>query len=783
MDNQQYILSFNFEEVSSQIDSVAKSYTDLGSTLRGMTAKTSEDVEALKVKVASVSSTFNLMNSSLSMLFMSLRGNLGETNKILEDLAKNSKIISENFANIPKTFAVPGVDPSKDTAQERVQDILPQGVAAGGGGGGGEEDREKEESDRKESEDQKKETEKKHNMFLELIEKEARGAKSGVGSILSRAFKGGLGGGLLGGAITAMIMGYSEQNRKQTESGEMLNVMEATGEKLFTGPVQKANKWFSNFQEKAQFYYGIGRKEIQGVVKQMVDAGYKADDLMQLYDKRLGEVGRTTATLTLGIDKHLNLASGTSMQNVMKLTSEYGDSLQDASRNVEHLSRVAQQSGAGITKFIDSVMSGSAALTQYGIDLKDVVSLTSDLEKHYKDMGLDKRYAGQLATSAMQGITSGIAGFSNEMKAEIGTRMDPSKTGLSAIQSFEEGWQAIKTGEDKGRLIQTLEAMRNMQNERLAGADRATQIHWWKEQGLSGAGATAFVDEAAKGSFDRLNNNTEESNKVWTGLKNAFQTEGEAVSELQKDQRDIINGMAKVGKGLLGILGGLVGVIVLGIRSIPALIDYAINRMPGGDSAKADRIMEAITQAQDKQFGAISSSLTVLFGDEKNKGAFGELGDTALSKIFKVFKPLESAVSADLSGYKNLGDMTKYEAKSFIKSELEKSAVHQQIASIFDILDKIVGVLPGVSSGDNVYSDLSRHHTLEARDAGTRAVGGAARVQVLDLQKKISLMQKEISEQQKEISEQRRSFIIEGEKLLAATEAAKSGKASGADNN
>lgn len=652
MDNQQYILAFNFEEVSSQVDSVAKSYTDLGSTIRGMSNKAAEDVEALKLKVASVTSTLNLMTTSLDQAFASLRGHLGTTATLLDDIAKHSKTISENFANIPKAFPAAGMDPTKDTAHERIKDVVPQGVSgvAKPDKDSGEEAKDEDKENKEDEEKAKKAAEKKHNMFVDLIEKEVRGAKSGVGRVISKASMGVLGGGLIGGAISAMLLGYSEQNRKQTESGEMLNVLEATGEKLLSGPVQKANKWFSNFQEKAQFYYGIGRKEIQGVMKQMVDSGYTATEMMERYDKKLGEVGRNTTTLTLGLDKHLNLASGTSMKNVMKLTSEYGDTLKDAADNIVNLSRTAQQSGAGINRFIDSVMSGSAALTQYGIDLKDVVSLTSELEKHYTAMGLDKRYAGQLATSAMQGITSGISGFSEAMKAELGRRMDPSKSGFEAVQSFEEGWSAVKTGEDKGRMVRVMEAMRQLQNERVGSADRAVQIQFWKQQGLSGAGATAFVDEAAKGSFERLNASTEESNKTWKGLKEAFKTEGEQVSEMQKDQRDIINGMAKVGQGLLGMLGGLIGVIVTGIRSMPALIEYAINMLPGGDSAKANRIMDSIVATQNKQFSAIAEGFAVAREGMVGKDGKGGLADTVLSKVFKVFSPLEDALNADLSG-------------------------------------------------------------------------------------------------------------------------------------
>jgi len=673
-DNTQYILSFNLDEVSTQVAGVGRSYTELGDTIRGISRAVQDDVESLDQKLSGVSSTLGLLTSSLDLTFSTLDLRLTETSHLLEDIAKHSQTISENFANIPETFAAPGGDPSKDTVGGRTADVL-GGAAVGGALAGGDTDAATEaiEAIKAEAESAVKEIQKQLNSLDDaqskmkdqiggiagIVSKELKSAKGGVMSLVSRGSAGVIGGGIMGAAITAMILGYKEKDRKRMESGEMLNVLEATGDKLFSGPVKKANKWFSNFQERAQFHLGVGRKEIQANVKQMVDAGFGANEIMEQFDSTLGLVGKNTTTLTLGLDKHLNLASGESMKKVITLTQDYGDSMNDAASNVMNLSLSAQQSGAGISKFIDSVMSGSSALAQYGIDLKEIVNLTSTLEDHYTAMGLDKQYAGQLATSAASGIAQGISGFQTPMKMLMSSKMGLGE-GYEGLQSLEEGWTRVKEGNKPEFFVKMLNAMRQIQEENVGGASRATKIAFWKEQGQSGPAATAFVDQAAKGDFNQLLDNTKESKETLKGLKKAYQTEGEQLSEIQKDQRDIIDGMASVGKGILQMVSGLIGVIVVGIRSIPALIDYAINKIiPGGDDAKANRIMDAIDVMQSQQFATIAA------GAESFAEASSALKDTIGERIYKVFgENLRSAMNTDLSGFKPVGDMNMGEVKS-----------------------------------------------------------------------------------------------------------------------
>lgn len=653
MDSTQYLLKFNLDEASAQIQHVDRSYTELGLTIRGISSQVNDDVDSLGRKLSNVKSSLLVLSSTLGLTFATLQRNLASTSDLVADIAKHSKVITDNFANLPATLPMAGVDPSKDTVKERLQDIIPGKKGAASEVEGIKSEADKATKDIKDQVDNlkkaTKDTKDELGKLGQVIVQEARSAKSGITNVVSRGTMGVLGGSLVGGALAAAMLGYKEVDRQRAERGEVINVLEATGESLFSGPARKAARQFSAFQERAQFYLGIGRKEIQSTMKQMVDAGFSSTEILERFNSKLGKVGSNTVLLSTGLDKHLNLASGDSMKRIITLTQDYGDSLKSASSNVLHLSLTAQQSGAGISKFIDSVMSGSSALAQYGIDLKEVVGLTSKLEEHYTAMGLDKRYAGQLATTAASGIAQGMSNFGTDTKMYMASKMGLGE-GYEGMQSLEEGWSRVKEGGQSGFFVKMLEAMRAIQNEVVGGASREVKIAFWKQRGLSGAAATSFVDEAEKGPFSELLKSTKGSEQSLKNLRKAFKTEGEQVSDIQKDQRDVMKDLVSLGQGILQVLGGLLSTVILGVRSIPALIDYAYYKFNplSGDSGRSDRIMESILSVQSSIGQNISA------GFDKTVAAGGALSDTLGGKVVKIFgDQVKNAYTADLSGLTN----------------------------------------------------------------------------------------------------------------------------------
>ncbi len=680
---QEYLLTFDFSSFTTQFSNLNKSFTDFGETIHKIADQVSGDMKGLQDQANTLFTTLSNMGMLSDTGFKSFEKHMKETSGYLEDYQKKSAEISQKLKDISNTdisklAQAAGGAGAPGTVHERTEDIMPGGVKGSDPEGG--EEAEKQKTKLEELMEKMDEVDKKfagldkklEEMFKHIwdkVSKEMAQAKSKAQSIFSQ-LTGGLlsGGGILTMALGFMMLGYKEKDRKASEAGEMLNVFEASTSDFFSKATKHASNWFSSFQEKAQWYYGIGRQEVQSTIKTMIDAGYTTDQIMNRFDKKLGEVGKNVVTLTLGLDKHFNLATGTAAQNVNNLVINYGDTLEDAADKYVKLSFAAQRSGMGVSKFVDAVMSGSQALTQYGIDLNDVVQVMGTLKKHYQDMGLDKQYAGSQAAGALGGITQGIAGFGIGMQVIVAQRMFPkAANALESRQKFLEGWQRVAKGEDKGFLIDAVQTAVRYAKEQTGGS-REESIYFLEQQGLTSQAATAAVDVAEK--LEKGAEIQDLNTKETKALREAFLTEGKAVSEMQKNQRDLIDGLAQVGKGLLKILSGILGTLILGFKwwtTLPARL-----MMPPGEAA--DKLDAQITAAYDLQFASIGKGL-----DDVTQGA-GKVG-SAMKGIFEdAFGSLSAALGT------KFGD----DKRGFVDAALDGLArglakVNQRVDLLWDI--------------------------------------------------------------------------------------------------
>ncbi len=668
---QEYLLTFDFTSFTSQFTNLNKSFTDFGETIHKIAGQVSVDMKGLQDQANTLFTTLSNMGMLSDTGFKSFEKHMKETSGYLEEYQKKSGEIAQKLKDISNTdisklVQAAGAGGAPGSVHERTEDVLPGGVKGSDPEVG--EAVEKQKTKLEELMSKMDDVDKKfagldkklEEMFAHIwdkVKKEMSQAKSKAQSIFSQLTGGLLAGGIFSMALGAILLGYKEKDRKAAEAGEMLNAFEAGTSDFFSKSTKHASKWFSDFQEKAQWYYGIGRQEVQSTIKTMIDAGYTTDQIMTKFDKKLGEVGKNVVTLSLGLDKHFNLATGTAAQNVNNLVTNYGDSLEDAADKYVKLSFAAQRSGMGVSKFVDAVMSGSQALTQYGIDLNDVVQVMGTLQKHYKDMGLDKQYAGAQAAGALGGITQGIAGFGMGMQVIVAQRMFPkAANALEARQKFLEGWQRVSKGEDKGFLIDAVQTAVRYAKEQTGGS-REESIYFLEQQGLTSQAATAAVDVAEK--LDKGAEIQDLSNKETKALREAFLTEGKAVSELQKTQRDLIKGMSDIGMGLLKILGGILGTLILGFKWLVTL-PARLLMMPGD---QADELDAQIGAAFDVQFASISSGLT-----QVKKGA-GEVKD-AVGQIFEeAFGSLSAALGVNFRSGEMLQQMVSRMATGLAKVE------------------------------------------------------------------------------------------------------------------
>jgi len=655
IDPQSYVINFDLSELINEVSDVKEVYTDFGTAVQEMAKGVKTDVVELKGYIDGLSESVINVTSLLDSMYDLHNSHMGLTIGNLEEFSKKAEDIATNITKISGFTLKDSVGAqTADTVQDRLSDILPSSslaMDAGTAGAAAEAAQstadaalDKAERAAKSAKDAVKDVEESESQ-LKALTKEITGRVRGelekgkdamVGTV-GRGIPGGIKGGIIGSLLGMMILGIREDVRKQAERGEVANVFEAATNSIFDRETNKAVRWFADFQEKAQYYYGIGRKEVQRVVKQFVDAGFEVDQLTEKFDQRLGIVGSNVETVTLGLDKMWGVATGASSQNVIKLVAEYGDQLDEAADKYTRLTFAAQRSGMGVSRFVDSVMTGSQALTQYGIDVEDVVGVMSKLQEHYEAMGLTKQFAGQRAARGLSGIAAGISGMSGGFRALVAQRVTPGRDIYDTLQQFQEGFRRVAAGKAEGFLQKTIEAVSSVSTE-MVGTDRNKRIFYLQQQGFSNEGATDIADAAAK--FEKGRKISELGNAEREKLIKVFQTEGTQMSEMQKTQRQLIEGLSKIGEGVLEILTGILGASIAGWRGLIAAISALF--MPAQERNKA---LDKISAAMEGQFDSLLKGVdTIAEGSKK-------LGGTQLGgKLQDIVAPVKKALKTDFIG-------------------------------------------------------------------------------------------------------------------------------------
>ncbi len=655
IDSSSYVLSFDFTDLITDISDVEKSYTSFGSTVKGIANATKEDVSDLKGQMEDLSLSLSHASEVLDAMYEVHHSHMKLSLSGLEEFMEKSKSISENINKIAGVdlTTLPSVRAEEiDTVRERREDVLPSSGSSmdaevGGGAAksaldAAEAALSKADSAVKAAKEALGTVEESENRLrkavggiVDTVRKDLQQGQQSMIQKMKGAIPGVVGGGILGSLFGLMILGIKEDVRKESEAGEMLNVFESVTGSVFEEGSQKAAKWFGDFQEKAQFFYGIGRKEVQRVVKQFVDAGYTSKQIMAEFNNDLGEVGTNVGTLALGLDKLWNVATGTSGQNINKFVAEYGDNLDEAADKYTRLTFAAQRSGMGVSRFIDSVMSGSQALTQYGIDVEDVAQIMGKLKQHYEDMGLGEQYAGTMATQGVAGITGGIAGMSGAFRAQIAQRVTPGKDIYQTLQKFQEGFARIAEGEDENFLQKTVQALSD-ESQAMVGTDRAKRIFFLQQKGFKNEGAVAIVDAADK--FEKGIKIADLNRKETSRLRKSFETEGKQLSELQKTQRELIKGLAKIGEGILKTLVGLLAAVASGFKGAFDLV----RAMAEPDPLKKAAMLSGITDRMEGQWDLLLDGFKDI-----EKGA-EYMKDHPLGRLLKtISKPLGKALGDD----------------------------------------------------------------------------------------------------------------------------------------
>jgi len=570
---EEYLLRFDFEKLRSQLADASRAYTDLGTSLQTLIGSTSDDLSTLQEKASNVSITLSGVTPQIERSSQGIRLGSAAARSILGDISQYSDKVSNDLSRL-QGVKLMGFEASTQSPQVRkdlakaqiISDLVSTSRMAS---------KEVQAAVKvavKDIRNADKVSAKVMNHAKDYFKSEIKEAGGQVRGVMSHVPGGVLSGGIMGGLIGAMVLGYTEKDRLRAQSGEILNVFEATGESFSDKASKKARGFFKGFQESAQWFYGVTKAETQSVLKSMVDAGYKSKDTMIEYDKSLGLVGKNVTIASIAADKHFNQQTGTSMKNIIQLTTSLGDSLGTATDKYVKLAFAGQRSGMGISNFVDSVISGSSAMQQYGVDVENVASVMVTIQKHYKDMGLDPRYAGGQAQQVIGGMAQGLANLNPSMKAVLAQQMFPELSALDALQRWEDGF--LRAGDEGGNdfMQRALVEFQKWASE--GGRSRSQAIRLMEYQGLDNRTAATVVDLGEK--LARTNDLKTLDKNERKRMREAFQTEGQRISGLHKTQRRLYAAIKDIGGGLLKVLVGLVGVLALGIKSIPSIINAAL---------------------------------------------------------------------------------------------------------------------------------------------------------------------------------------------------------------
>ena len=655
IDPTSYVLSFDFSKLVEEIHKTSFAYTEFGESIQKSLVGVTEDVEVLTDYFSDLSASMAQATTGLEALYGAHANGLKESVRILSEFQDKTKSISENIKALPKLpsglLPAAGAGTPDVPFPEMVSFRLPKKVSTDQAAAAlAVKNAQAILTRTKEILKEVKAAElQAQTASQKLIATVGKELESGGTALMSKAssFSGvNVNGGIIAAIISLITIGVTDPQRRKAEKGEMLNLFQSMTDSVFTEGGQKATKWFADFGEKAQFYYGIGRKEVQANVKMFIDAGYTEEQMLKQFDKGLSEVGSNIPTVALALDKYLGLATGSSAQAINTNVASYGATLDQAAKDQVLFGMAAQKSGMGVSKFQDALNAGGQALMQYGIDLKDVAGALLNIQKRYKEMGLSDQYAGNLASQAVSGIAQGVSQLTQGAQIVLANEMRKQQGkgplgAYEAIQDLTEGWQRVKEGDTNTYqlIVKSLAATLESPQFGMRGASRAVKIQFLMQSfGMPNLAAQVLVDMSEKAS-QGMQMTKEDVKKQMDLFNKAFSKSGEQLTDLQKTQRDLIYALSNIGQGIMKLLGGILLEVITLIRQLPNIAKLLNPAEWIPVYGNAGDIIGEISAAFDKPHKLIGESVkSISKGLGGAKGVLGSLEEQIYPDLAKETK-------------------------------------------------------------------------------------------------------------------------------------------------
>jgi hypothetical protein len=365
---------------------------------------------------------------------------------------------------------------------------------------------------------------------------------------------------IAGGLFGLMLWGVTERDRLQAQLGEVVNLSVAAG----GGAHDRGVAWLSGFQERAQNFYGISRKEIQANVRAFVGAGLTFNEIFQGEHRGLGEVGSNNVALTVGLDRHFELAGGTTARTAAKMVGEYGMGLHAAVESLSQIEVAAQKGGFGVGGFLTWLMAAGANTRSLGVKLQDIAASVLELQRQYGAMGLGRPAS---ARAAQQGMEEMLGGFARE---DLGREIYAAEQ--MGLGQGLAGRQALREGLVEGRSDVLAQRTQLLRKEALeAGMGNELHARYYLEQrGFGFEGSRAIL--ALGKQFEQGVKLEQLSADDKKALRQAYTDEGKKTSDHQKNIKTMLAGMARMGEGFLLMFTNFAAIAITGMKTIPVLL-------------------------------------------------------------------------------------------------------------------------------------------------------------------------------------------------------------------
>jgi ubiquinone/menaquinone biosynthesis C-methylase UbiE len=604
-----------------QLEDIKLKFTELGVALADLSDRNEQTFEDLEKSLTSVEKKVSSLLKPEEL--QSLRGAVKSISEFTQGIAPIFERISTDLGSpmISLERSIGGASESFDRINRELSVFsLPT-----------REGRKKE--DKK---DESKEGKKKDKQ-LGLLAEEGQRLKSmiqqGAGTL-----KIPLPGAMAGGLITLAIWGLKEKDRIRQEVGESLNIVTYAFDSGVKGLVNKAASYIGNLGDQMNKFYGISRDNVQAVAREYVEGGVKIEEMLHGVDRSFGAVGKNYLTFALGLDKMFELSSGESARRTVELMSDYGKDLEGARKSWLSMLMAGKDSGIGTAQFVKNVTGAADSLKQLGYDIDNVVNLAVGLQAAYQDMGVPRQMAGQQAALGLQQLAQGMSSISDAWKRVVGEEMGLG-TGIEAKQKFEDVINRVTTrseGEEADLELQNaILAMIRVASRGGQEGETVTREILSSDMGLGfkGAQAAMTIKEAVdSGDLKRASKLTQENKRI---LVESLRTEGQKQSKWQRYMNQWLQGLSKIGQGIVGMLGhGLANLIAYFKALVPLIGNYIT-----GDKEANKHILDEI-----QNFTKSSSGYIKYF-----KSGFKDLKKASMSAGMEVFGQSLDAIQGAIS--------------------------------------------------------------------------------------------------------------------------------------